>query len=493
MTRSTATPATDQWTIYNCRIHTFTRKHTPKYFLLWVLSDRELGRINLARIPFYLLILVLSVGVFFLLANLAISLSQRSDLWFLVGDSIAQFLQTLLVIPIIVFSLLLVIASFLLLQSMANLIRRLLTVSGSRETDRHLTELARQVAQRQRSVIRSGLLSELFVRLQRIHPAVNDGSERMRCFLKIAQEMSQGDVFRQVSLEYPKVTTVFVILPMDLSFMNLGTLETPIESQHKELLELAQTYQGQIIPFYAADPRHVDIVERARENLGPDKFRGISIYPNLGYKPDNPKLMEVYKLCLKGNYPVVAHCSPSGIWRYGLTKKERRANSAPLNYKWILDTKEYNGLKLCLAHFGGAEEWVKHLKGRDRGMEEEAWVQTIYAMIASGEYPNLYADISDIVFTPRISGVSIEPVDYLKVLLLHPRVRQRVLFGSGYYLVERESISEKEASLLLRVRLGEDLYKQIAYTNPREFLGIETPAPRVTRKQRRIPSAPHRR
>ena len=107
---------------------------------------------------------------------------------------------------------------------------------------------------------------------------------------------------------------------------------------------------------------------------------------------------------------------------------------------------------------------------------KDAWVRTIYKMIASGEYPNLYTDISYTVFTPRVAGLYVDLVDYLKVLLNDSRVRKRVLFGSDYYMVERESISEKEASLLLRSRLGEELYKQIAYTNPREFLGIEPPA-----------------
>ena len=48
---------------------------------------------------------------------------------------------------------------------------------------------------------------------------------------------------------------------------------------------------------------------------------------------------------------------------------------------------------------------------------EEAWVRTIYEMIASGEYPNLYTDISYTVFTPKVEGLYIDLVDYLKVLL----------------------------------------------------------------------------
>ena len=39
-------------------------------------------------------------------------------------------------------------------------------------------------------------------------------------------------------------------------------------------------------------------------------------------------------------------------------------------------------------------------------------------------------------------------------------------------MVERESVAEKEASILLSSRLGEDPYRQIDYTYPREFLCI---------------------
>jgi predicted TIM-barrel fold metal-dependent hydrolase len=345
--------------------------------------------------------------------------------------------------------------------------------------------LKEQVAGGRRRVIRSNLLIDLLVR---INPASNDIFERMARFLKISEQPTQEAVFKQVELQYPQDKTVFVVLPMDMGFMNLGKVDAPIESQHEELWKLAQKSGGQIIPFYAADPRHDDILERVKENLARDKFRGIKIYPSLGYRPDHPKLMEIYKLCIQGDFPVLTHCSPGGIWMYGLSKKERRANSQPLNYKEILDTEGYRNLRLCLAHFGGSEEWARHLRGRARGNEEEAWVRTIYEMIASGNYPNLYTDISYTVFTPKVQGLFIDLVDYLKVLLSHPLVRKRVLFGSDYYMVERESISEKEVSLLLRSRLGEDLYRQIAYANPREFLSIEVPAPRTTiRKKSQSP------
>jgi predicted TIM-barrel fold metal-dependent hydrolase len=466
---------TDDWAIYNCHIHTFTKKHTPRQFIKWALSDADLGRINWWKMPVYLLFVILYFALLVLLARSTIFLSARSDLWSLLGYSFVLLFQAVLVIPIVLFLVILIaLGVIVLLQAIIDLLIKMRSKRQSPQDRRQLLQMKQTVARGQKKIIRSNLLFDLLVQ---INPASNDIFERTARFLKISEQPTQEEVFQQVALQYPKGKTVFVVLPMDMGFMDLGELDTSIERQHEELLSLAEYYKPQIIPFYAADPRHPDILERVKNNLARDKFQGIKIYPNLGYKPNDPKLMEIYKLCIEGDFPVLTHCSPGGIWRYGLSKEERRANSEPLNYKHILDTPGYQNLKLCLAHFGGAEEWIKHLKGRAQENEEQAWIKTIYEMLTSGMYPNLYTDISYTVFTPKVQGLYIDLVDYLKVLLAHPLVRKRVLFGSDYYMVERESVSEKEASILLRSRLGEDLYKQIAYTNPREFLGIEVPAP----------------
>ncbi len=479
---------TEDWTIYNCHIHTFTKKHTPKQFIKWVLSDAEMGRINGWMIPVYLLGVVLYFAILILLARFTLSLSARSDLWSLLGYPFLLLLQAILVIPIVLLvGILLALVVILVLQWIIDLSLKWQARSRSVQTDSQLMKIQQTVARGQKQIMRSNLLFDLLVG---INPASNDIFERIARFLKIAEQPTQDEVFQQVQRQYPNeenVKTVFVVLPMDMGRMNLGELDTSIDLQHKELLALAECYKPQIIPFYAADPRHEDIVERVKNNLARDKFQGIKIYPNLGYKPGDPKLMEIYELCIAGDFPVVTHCSPGGIWKYGLSRKERRANSEPLNYKRILDTPGYETLKLNLAHFGGAEEWVKHLRGRSEEDKEEPWVRTIYEMIASGNYPNLYTDISYTAFTPKVQGLFIDLVDYLKVLLSHPLVRKRVLFGSDYYMVEQESVSEKEASILLRSRLGEDLYKQIAYTNPREFLGIEAPAPATTVRKKTSP------
>jgi predicted TIM-barrel fold metal-dependent hydrolase len=475
----------EEWPIYNCHIHTFTRKHTPDQFIKWVLSDAKRGVINWWMVPVYLLGVIAYFGFLNLLAKATIVLSARTDLLSLLGYSFLLLFQAVLVIPIVLLvGILLALGAILLLQWLIDLLLKIRSSRRSAPERSRLMQMKQTVARGQKRIIQSKLLFDLLVR---INPASNDIFERIGRFLKIAEQPTQEEVFRQVQRQYPDEEPVkarFVVLPMDMGFMNLGDLDISIEQQHEELLSLAECYKPQIIPFYAADPRHPDILERVRNNLSRGKFEGIKIYPNLGYKPDDPKLMEIYKLCIEGNFPVVTHCSPGGIWKYGLSGEERRANSEPLNYKRILDTPGYQMLKLNLAHFGGAEEWKKHLGGRAEPNQETPWVRTIYEMITSGNYPNLYTDISYTAFTPKVQGLYIDLIDYLRVLLSHPLVRKRVLFGSDYYMVERESVSEKEASILLRSRLGEDLYKQIAYTNPREYLGIETnQAPTIRKKK----------
>lgn len=316
------------------------------------------------------------------------------------------------------------------------------------------------------------LAKSLIPILKRLIPKSDrDYFERYARFMEAGMKPTQAEVFNEIERQYPKGTH-FVVLAVDMTHMGLGELEKPIAEQHAELLELSKGRN--IIPFYAVDPRADDIVESVRENLGEGKFQGIKIYPNMDYCPDDKRLLRVYEVCVERNVPVVAHCSPGGVYAYGLTEDQRRERSQPWNYMKVYENKNLKDLRMCLAHFGGAEEWEKHIKSRADGADENpAWVWKIADMIRSGDYPNLYTDISYTAFAPRQRGLYIDLYDYLKVLLQNERIRTHVLFGSDYYMVEREELTEKEVSIALRSRLGEELYFQIAYYNPRKFLGIK--------------------
>jgi len=302
----------------------------------------------------------------------------------------------------------------------------------------------------------------MFVRMESLH--------RYSRFI-LTGSLPEKQIFNRIRHQYPK-SAMFVVLPMDMTFMNAGKLAEPIEIQHQKLLELAKdkAVDGRIIPFYAVDPRQPGIVERVRENIAPDKFRGVKIYPNLGYYPDDQTMMQVYKICEERGVPVMTHCSAGGVWKFDLKLKQREEMSHPHNYMKILKT--FPNLRLCLAHYGDASNWERHLKALSEEEKPQTWVKCISDMISSGEFRNLYTDIAMTLFFPKPAGSYTDFFDYLKVLLSNPRIRERVLYGSDYFMAETAPLSEKQVSISLRSRLGEELYFQIAHTNPENYLGI---------------------
>jgi len=118
-----------------------------------------------------------------------------------------------------------------------------------------------------------------------------------------------------------------------------------------------------------------------------------------------------------------------------------------------------------------AGDWGAYLKHpwipADRA--EESWLSKITDMIHSRDYPNLWTDISFTLFTDD------EYVYLLKTLLADPAIRERVLFGSDFYVVENAPLEERRRSIRIRAVLGEDLFKTIAVDNPHAFLQQRPP------------------
>jgi hypothetical protein len=54
-------------------------------------------------------------------------------------------------------------------------------------------------------------------------------------------------------------------------------------------------------------------------------------------------------------------------------------------------------------------------------------------------------------------------------------VRDHVLFGSDFYVVENAELEERRRSLRIRAVLGEEVFDTIARANPMRFLG-ESPS-----------------
>jgi predicted TIM-barrel fold metal-dependent hydrolase len=313
---------------------------------------------------------------------------------------------------------------------------------------------------------------------------------RYERFFETGAAQKQEDVFKKTRLHYPK-NTRFIVLPMDMAFMGMDKPVVELKEQLEELAELRNQYHDTVIPFFAADPRRPEMLDLFHEFIDIHKFKGVKIYPNLGYYPDNTKLIEMYHICEDKKIPIMAHCSPGGVSLHKASKDEVRKFGNPANYKEIL--KDFPKLNFCLGHFGGAEEWELSLSGKSNVHGKDAsWLAVISRMICDNKFNNLFTDVSYTLFCETPSHRPFIYFDLLKVMLMDETLNKQVLFGSDYYMVEQEKISEKEVSVALRSRLGDDMYFQIAHHNPKRYL-YETADVSPKKPRKKYASKPVRR
>ena len=264
---------------------------------------------------------------------------------------------------------------------------------------------------------------------------------------------------------------------MDLRGLEQGVPKRTIREQHEDLATLVVKYPDNIIPFIHIDPRSAsrfggeDPIDFIREFHQTHGFRGIKLYPPLGYAPDDPAVEPIYAYADAHGLPVMSHCSPGGIRSRIFDAKDVRTHTAPHRYRKVL--QDFPNMRLCLAHFGGQGEWASYLETPwledSTDLERMDWLSQIATMIRSGDYPNLYTDISYTIFYSR------RFIPLLKVLLQDERLRDKILFGSDYYMVLQERMTERELAIHLRAHLGEDFFWQVAEDNPKNYLGITTP------------------
>ena len=90
--------------------------------------------------------------------------------------------------------------------------------------------------------------------LKNLNPFSNkDEFDRYCQFVKVGKNKTQEDILNECAENYPK-DTKFVILPMDMAFMEAGTVPRNYEEQLNELLSLS-IMNTNVIPFIHIDPR----------------------------------------------------------------------------------------------------------------------------------------------------------------------------------------------------------------------------------------------
>ena len=139
----------------------------------------------------------------------------------------------------------------------------------------------------------------------------NDKVQRYAAFIRAAYRDSQEDNLKNLMGYYPEGTK-FIALPMDMALMGAGNLIEDIDAQHAELASLARSekYKDIVIPFAHIDPRREDALDRLKSLVEQDNFRGVKIYPPLGYGPDHEVLIDaIYPYMVEHNIPLLSHLS----------------------------------------------------------------------------------------------------------------------------------------------------------------------------------------
>jgi predicted TIM-barrel fold metal-dependent hydrolase len=181
------------------------------------------------------------------------------------------------------------------------------------------------------------------------------------------------------------------------------------------------------------------------------------MYTALGYRPDDPKLphlKDFYSRCEREDIPVTCHCSPGGMTAhdfklyYGKEKKGVQASDSEKEqyfydefispFAWRRVLEKHPKLRLCLAHFCGETFW-----GRKGGKywagdalsraEKDNWVACLLEIIGSGQYPNVYVDLSYFIFDDYVRMQFTEALVYDS-----DRIKERLMFGTDWYMIARE-------------------------------------------------------
>jgi len=312
-----------------------------------------------------------------------------------------------------------------------------------------------------------------------LNPISNDDLfNRYVKFMTIGSLGSQEKILNECQKYYPDGTK-FVILPMDMSFMKAGKVPRNYMEQLEELSKLKKTNDN-ILPFVHTDPRRNNILDILKQYIEVEKFSGVKVYPSLGYFPYDERMYPIYKYCEENGIPIMSHCAPLNQVHYRGSKKEvlkmlsgskikfdTKGKSVkelcsyfshPSNWEFVM--KDFPKLKICLGHFGGEYYWTKYLENPE---EKDNWFSIIKSLIR--KYDNLYTDLSFTMNDDTFFSI-------LKILLLDETIKNKVLFGSDFYMVETAT-NEKRFSMDLRAYLGEDNFNFISDYNPKKYLNIK--------------------
>lgn len=310
-------------------------------------------------------------------------------------------------------------------------------------------------------------------------------------FLYSSVKGSQEEVLLELMGYYPSGTK-FAVLSVDFDYMMAGKPILDFEAQLKDLAALKRRpeYRDILLPFICADPRRPGVTDLVKRYIEEHGFCGIKLYPSLGFFPTDERLKPVFQYAEQNNIPITSHCIPvnKNYYKGKLTgdildlaadyfnrsqfKKAEISNyefaryfNHPYWYRKLIE--EFPRLKINLAHFGGNVEWNRYLdEPVDRMAKQKEYEKNWYSQIRDllKADNQVYADISFTVHDNKLYPL-------LKHLLNTPVVQDKVLFGSDFYMLQKD-YRERRFGIEMRGYIGEEGFHRIASTNAKRFLSI---------------------
>ncbi len=146
----------------------------------------------------------------------------------------------------------------------------------------------------------------------------------------------QNTIFSKLKAQYPEGTG-FIVLPMDMDYMDCGKVQVSYHDQMEELATIKKKQPDTFFPFVFADPRRIKEEKNylqythqngkitldscfVKEYIEANKFSGFKIYPALGYYVFDEALLPLWKYAADNNLPIITHCIRGTIYYRGSKK-----------------------------------------------------------------------------------------------------------------------------------------------------------------------------
>ena len=293
--------------------------------------------------------------------------------------------------------------------------------------------------------------------------------KRYALFARTYSNKTQADILSELTSEYPvEYDWAHVVLPMNMAHMGAGKVKQSYAVQIQELADIASN-DNRVIPFYMVDPREPNSVGDFIDAIKNKKFRGLKIYPPLGYYPHDEVLHRIYSFMNHtGGLSVMMHGTrDSSVHFRGsdselkklldvpyLPYKSRMDNTAifnhPSHYKALLT--RYRNVNWCFAHLGGDADIISNT----------GYFVLIKRLLVA--HKNAFADISYVMFNKETWPI-------IKGLLESNQYRDKILFGSDYPLDMTEGDESDTVTEFIRY-IGQPLFDKISIDNNKVYLNI---------------------